>query len=129
MKFTKKEDQYYPKYYYESEDGEFAIGVENMLFSRTRIQVLHRDKGGHLWGIEEYPTYVRELELPLIFDIMANLENVNPKNGREWWLVFEALPPRHKKYLEDSKKDEDYVRRHASMMENVKRLKSKYNTI
>jgi hypothetical protein len=127
MIFKEKKEEWYYRYW-ESEDGEFAIAIEKMLYGRIRVQILHRDGGGQLWGIQEYPTYKVELVYPQVFEIMKNLEDVSPKNGREWWLVFEKLPPKKKKYLEDKKEDPVFVDNWKAGLENAIGLRKKYST-
>jgi len=126
MKFLEKDNEWYFRYW-ESEDGEIGIAVEKMLFNRVRIQVLHKDMGSEYpqWVIEEYPTYKLELVYTLVFEIMKSLEAVEVESGREWWKVFEVLPPRVKKYLEDDHEDDDYVKRRNGILEDIERIKIK----
>ena len=126
MKFLEKDNEWYFRYW-ESEDGEIGIAVEKMLFNRVRIQVLHKDMGSEYpqWVIEEYPTYKPELVYTLVFEIMKSLEVVEVESGREWWKVFEVLPPRVKKYLEDDHEDDDYVKRRNGILEDIERIKIK----
>jgi len=125
MIFIEKESEWYANYW-ESVDGEFAIGVEKMLFGRIRIIVLHKS-GKQYWGIMEYPTYRLDLIYPLVFDIIDRLDKVEPKDGNEWWTVFEALPPKRKKYLEDDEEDESTSRWWECELERAKELKLKFN--
>ncbi len=126
MKFLEKENKYYYRYW-ESEDGEIGIGIEKMLFGRVRIQVLHKDLGSEYpqWVIEEYITYKGERVVALCVDIILKLEKIELQSGREWWKVFEALPPRTKKYLEDKEEDEVYVGRRERILEDIELIKSK----
>ena len=127
MFFKVKRNKWYSKYW-ESEDGEIGIGLEEMLFSRIRVVVLHKDGGQYPeWVIEQYPTYKRELIYPLIIKIMDNLKEVNITSGKEWWKVYEALPEKVKKYLEDSQIDRDFVERRQHILKNIKRHYEKEN--
>lgn len=125
MTFEEKKNQWYYRYWL-SDDNQFAIAIEKMLFNRIRIQVLHNSgEEEPKWVIQEYPTYTPELVYPLIFEIMKSLEDITC-DGRDWWLVFEKLPPRKKKYLEDVQEDPAFARGHKNQMENAKRLKNNH---
>lgn len=126
MIFKEKEEEYYYRYW-ESEDGQFAIAVDRMLYRRVRILILHRDESGQLWGIQEYPTYHPELVYPLVFEVMESLLDVYPKSGRQWWEVMEKLPLRNKKYLEDKKEDPVYVENSRIKRKEAIALREKYS--
>jgi len=103
MKFIKKENEFYNPYF-ESENGQFAIAIETMLFQRLRIVILHSEKNEKepMYVLKTYTSYEIKLILEKLEDIFSDLEKVNSNlEGRKWYRLYPHLPMNNKKYLED----------------------------
>jgi hypothetical protein len=98
MKLKLKKDKYYPVWF-ESDNGEFAIGILNYLFRMKCLQVLH--KAEKFYVFKEYKGYDEEelhkllLELEKVFEGMPE-----DLKGEDWRFIDDKLPKYNRKYID-----------------------------
>lgn len=124
MKFTfhskNQEDTKWYESFYLSENRQYSIGIEQMLFGRVRIQFMHRlepvpkdaefpDDFRDWWVIREWVTYepmVFTLFMTNLFDLCEGIPDF--LEGGDWKVAASYLPKKEEKYLEDQVEYREY---------------------
>jgi hypothetical protein len=86
--------------YFEIDDGRFAIGVDEELFNRHKVKVLHKE-GPNYFVAKEYVTYDDNILMDFILDLLNIIRGVDSTKVDGWKTLLKYLPKTDKKYLED----------------------------